>query len=155
MAEASGRGRGGAVGQALQLGGVGVEHLFDLADEDGGLHGLDEHLVGADVGPVVVGEGGEQGDGGVVGSGAGGLDDIAAGGIALHAHVGDDHLVLAQLDLGPRFARAGGGIHIKSADLEHGLHGQRTVTSSSTSRTRRFAKGVSPSSPLRGPCTQA
>ncbi len=104
---------------------MGVQQLLNLANEDGGLHGLDEHLVGADVGPIVVGEGSEQGDCGVIGSGAGGLDDLAAGGVALHAHVGDDHLVLAQFNFGASLACAGGRIHIKSADLEDGFQSQQ------------------------------
>jgi len=106
---------------------VGFEEFFDLAEQDGGLHGLDEHLVRAEIAPVFVGEGegGEQSDGGVVGSGAGGVDDLAAGGVGLHAHVGDDHLVLAELDFGFAFAGGGGGVDIEAADLEHGLHGEQ------------------------------
>jgi hypothetical protein len=114
----------GGAGEALKLGGVRVEEAFDLADEHGGLHGLNEHFVGSHVGPIVVGEGGEEGDGGMVGGGAGGLYDVAAGGFGLHAHVGDDHLVLIQLDFGLAFAGGGGGVDIKAGDFKDGLEGE-------------------------------
>ena len=106
---------------------MGFEELFDLAKEDGCLHGLYQHLVGAHVLPFVIvdREGRKQRDGGVVGSVAGGLYDLAAGSVGLHAHVGDDHLVLAQFDLGFALARRGGGIDIEAADLEDGFHGEQ------------------------------
>ncbi len=103
---------------------MGVEKAFDLADEHGGLHRLDEHFVGAHVGPVIVWEGGEEGDGGMVGGVAGGEDDFAAGGIGLHAHVGDDHLVFIQLDLGLAFPCGGGGVDIEAGDFEDGFEGE-------------------------------
>jgi len=56
---------------------------------------------------------------------AGGLDDLAAGSVAFHAHVGDDHLVFAQFNFGASLARAGGRVHIKSADFEDGFEGQQ------------------------------
>ena len=50
-----GFGRGCGGGRDLcELGRVFGEEVLDLAEEDGGLHGLDEHFVGAQFEPVFV-----------------------------------------------------------------------------------------------------
>jgi hypothetical protein len=61
----------------------------------------------------------------MIGRGARGLDDVAARGVVLHAHVGDDHLIFAELELGAGFARAGGGVDLEVVQLQDGLHGQQ------------------------------
>ena len=75
---------------------MGFEELLDLLEQDAGVHGLEEQLEGAEFLPIsfVDGEGGEEGHGGVIRCQSGRLDDFPAGEIALHAHVGDDHVVL-------------------------------------------------------------
>ena len=90
-----------------------------------GLASFDKDLVGIQVPEVVFGVGGEEGDRGVVGGVTRSLNDFAAGGVGLHAHVGDHHLVFAELDFGLALAGAGGGVYIEAADFEHGFHGEQ------------------------------
>ena len=91
-----------------------------------GLHGLDQHLVGAHLLPVLFRDwiGGEQSDCGAIGSGAGGGDDLGTGGVAFHAHVRDDHVVLALAEQQLALARGGGGVDIEAADFENSFEGE-------------------------------
>ncbi len=103
------------------------EELFDLLKQDTGLHRLDQQLVGAAILPVLVvdGKGGQKGDGRLIGGGAGGGDDLFPGGLVLHAHISDDHVVLASAQLRLALTRGGGGIDVEPADLEHRLQRQQ------------------------------
>ena len=80
---------------------MGFEEALDLIEQQAGMDGFEEEFVGMEVLPVglVDREGGEESDGGGMGSVAGCSDDLAAGLLALHAHVGDDHVVLASAEL--------------------------------------------------------
>ena len=103
------------------------EERFDLAQELLGVHRLDQHFVRAFFAPLGAGQrkGGEHRHGRVVGSLLGGAHHVDTGGVALHAHVGDNHVIGVGAELLFRLAGGGGRFHLKAIDFEHCLEGEQ------------------------------
>ena len=101
-----------------------IEELLDLLKKNARVHGLEQEPVGAQLLPVlfVDGEGSQQRDGRMIWRGARGLDYFAACLVALHAHVGDDHVILLRAQEQFALTRGGGSIDLESTDLEDSFH---------------------------------
>jgi hypothetical protein len=106
---------------------VGDEQGFELADEVGGVHRLDEHFVGAVFLPFGIGEreGGEHGDSGPIGCFARGGDDFVAGGVAFHPHIGDDHVIGVGAHLQFCFFGGSGGFDLEAVDFKNCLESEQ------------------------------
>lgn len=106
---------------------MGDQQGFDLPEQVVGIHGLDQHGVGALFLPVTAKqrERSKNGDGGVVVFLLGFADHVIAGGFGLHPHVGDDHLVGVFREAALSLCGRGGGFHFESVDFEDRFQRQK------------------------------